>query len=184
MAMRRLLPPALLAGAFAGLSMLSAQEPTAALPPLSEPQKYAIQKEVRQVAWDWIQANERADTRMVLGFYAAYPDFPLMYADPEGKLVDFEGLQKSSPENLDGSNPSTIVIRKEMVTVLAADMALWAFQGTWRGGLKTDVPLQPEACAVSLLFKRMGGEWKIVYHHESSPEPADAKAGQPRFKGR
>jgi ketosteroid isomerase-like protein len=167
-----------------GASILSAQEPSAALPPVSEPQKSIIQKEVRQVAWAWVQANERADARAVLGFYAAHAEFPLMYADSEGRLMDFEGLQKNTHEGLDGSSQITIVLRKEMVTVLSADTALWAFQGTWRGSLKTGVPVPSETCAVSLLFKRMGGDWKIVYHHESSPEPAEAKFGEARSKGR
>jgi ketosteroid isomerase-like protein len=179
MNLRPLLPILLVTG----LSPLGAQEKPAPLLSLSEPQKAVISREVGQLASTWLQAHERSDVRAILACYATHPDFPLMYADSEGRLGDFEVLQRSVHEDLEGSGQVTINLRKEMITVLDADTALWSFQGAWRGG-RGGTALQPECCTVSLVIKRLAGEWKIVYQHESGLDRTDAKSVEARSKGK
>ncbi|GLH72958.1 hypothetical protein GETHLI_14600 [Geothrix limicola] len=164
MTLRMLLPLVLASG-----PALPAQDRAPAPPPLTEFQKSTLHKEVAQVVLAWIQAQERADARAVLAYYAALPEFPLMYADSEGRLMDFEAFQKRLHDSYEGAAPCTITPRKEMLAVLDAETVLWSFQGAWRGTLRLEPPLQMEACAMSLLIKRVAGEWKIVYQHESHP---------------
>lgn len=139
--------------------------------PLPEAQKASIRKEVGQVVRAWIQANERSDFAATLALYTATRDFPLMYADRKGRLLDFEGLKQSAHAGFDGVLTYRVIIHKESLTVLDADTALWTFQGAWEGTLKTGAKLKSDACTVTLLVQRQGKPWKIVFHHESYAPP-------------
>lgn len=168
MILRQLLPMVVMSGCLvSGSPLWGAQDRPPAPQPLTDLQKSAIHKEVGQVVGAWIQAQERSDARAVLAYYAALPEFPLMYADSEGRLMDFEAFQKSLRDSYEGASPCTITPRREMLTVLDSDAVLWSFQGAWRGTLRVEPPLQLESCAMSLLIKRVAGEWRIVYQHES-----------------
>ncbi len=180
---RMLVPLVLVPGLVAGLARGSALDRFPASPPLTEAQKASICQEVRPVTRDWTQAVERADAMAVLAFYGAIPDFPLMYGDSDGRLRDFEGLQKSLREGFDGVVRYEVILRKEMYAVLDADTVLWGFQGGWRGTLKSGALLQTEPWAVTLLLKRMGTAWKIVYQHESYPQPVETKSANASEKG-
>lgn len=179
MSLRRLLPITLITG----LAVLGAQDRPVTVPGLTELQKSALHKEVCQVTRAWLQAHERSDSRAVLAFYAVLPDFPLMYGDSEGKFLDFEGFQKDVHEALDESTPCVVAVRKEMLTFLASDTALWVVQGTWRGQLKAGASLEQETCAMSLLLKRVAGDWRIVFQHESK-RPTQPVMAEESEKGR
>jgi|GEM_PF-2550893 len=165
------------------LTAMGVEGKSLASAPLTEAQKASIRKEVTQVTRAWTQANERSDFKAVMNLYASHPDFPVMYADSEGKVMDFEGLQKSAHEGFDGATHYVVTIRREMLTVLDADTALWAFQGGWQGTLKSGAVLKADACAVSLLLRRVGRNWKIVYQHESYPPPVGVKPAELPEKG-
>lgn len=167
----------------AGLAAVGAMAGPTPSTPLSEAQKASIRKEVGQVVRAWIQANERSDFRATMALYSATRDFPLMYADRKGRLLDFEGLKQSAHAGFDGVLNYRVIIHKESLTVLDADTALWTFQGAWEGTLKTGAKLKADACTVTLLVQRQGKPWKIVFHHESYAPPTTVPPAEGMEKG-
>jgi len=157
-------------------------EPTHSIT-LPEAQKASIRKEVDQVVRAWIQANERSDFQATLALYTATRDFPLMYADRKGRLLDFEGLKQSAHAGFDGVLNYRVIIHKESLTVLDGDTALWTFQGAWEGTLKTGAKVKADACTVTLLVQRQGKPWKIVFHHESYAPPTTLPPAEAMEKG-
>jgi ketosteroid isomerase-like protein len=165
-----------IAGAFAAARPINSA-------PLSEAQKASIRKDVGETTRAWIQANERSDFAATMGLYVATRDFPLMYADRKGRLLDFEGLKQSAHEGFEGVLKYRVIIHKESLTVLDANTALWTFQGAWEGTLKTGARLKADACTITLLLQRQGKSWKIVFHHESYAPPTTLPPPEPAEKG-
>jgi ketosteroid isomerase-like protein len=170
----RMLAPAALALVLVGCCKKDA--------PLTEAQKAALVAEVKPIALAWKEAGERSDFQACMALYAPASDFPQAYADIEGRLNNFPGLRKAAQDSYEGATRYDITLGKQMFTVLGPDLVLWAFQGAWKGSMKNGAEYKCDAVAVSILFRRAEGTWRIVYQHESSPTPVEVKAAAPPRK--
>jgi len=160
---------AVLAVAAAVLRMTN--EPTAqpATTELTEEQKAAIVDEVSAISAENLSAWRDADISIGMSYYHDSPDFTFAL---EGQLTHgfaaFGDLVDSVFANVASQ---TITLSEVQFTVLAPDVVYERAQGTFSPTDTTGVTGPESQYALTALWSRRNGEWKILFGHESFPPP-------------
>ena len=97
------------------------------------------------------------------------PDFLMMGTG--GNLCDYQTYLKDNIDYLKTCSKFELTTFKEEVRVLDRETAVfsWAYKAV--ATLKTGERDVIDNAGASFLFRKVDGEWKVVYYHESSVPP-------------
>lgn len=133
--------------------------------PLTEAQQAVIRAEVLQAAKPMFAAFEKVDLDTALKLSQDGTDFELITAD--GKAYTYAGFKKDGAEFFASLSGQQLTRQKEKVLVLAPNAALYLWQGRYDVMPKDGTLVRSDPFAVTYLYRKIGGQWKFVYGHES-----------------
>ncbi len=131
---------------------------------LSEQQKNLISTELHIVFRKNIRAGENLDIKEMIN--AVDDNYKAGFITNGIYYPTFDSLMTVFSTNIRGISGQKINIRKENITVLSADLALITALG------KSEVYLESGtvfsiAIAWSFVYKKINGNWKVIYSHQS-----------------
>jgi ketosteroid isomerase-like protein len=141
---------------------------------LPDAKQAEIRAEVIRTADGFMAAMERLDITAATKNLADVPEF--RHADNEGHVMDYATGKRAMGAWFAAATSQAATTKRREVVVLAADTALYIWQGAIQVNLKDGSRLQAPAYLVSALFKKMNGQWKIVFWQESGDVSPVTKA--------
>lgn len=136
--------------------------------PLSAKQEAAIQQEVTRAYAEFVLACERVDLAGALRAYPGTPDFH--HAVMDGAIAEFPRFREILADFLASCTAQKAFTKRQEVYVTGPDTALLVWSGALEIIWKNRPVQRLEPYSVTFLFRRIGGEWKIVFQHESSSQ--------------
>ncbi|HTY38207.1 MAG TPA: DUF3804 family protein [Bacteroidota bacterium] len=133
---------------------------------LSQQQKDQIRTELRTVVDSMIATSLKLDADAGLQFYWDSPEF--LAINPDGSQCDFQALKKMGIEGVKTIASMTLSTSHADISVYAKDLALCTWIGKGEVVLKSGDKMTYDPDALTLLFRKIDGKWKIAYSHESA----------------
>lgn len=134
--------------------------------PLTDAEKEVIKNEVLKVHSPSLEANKNMDmSNFILPFWDS-PEF--MFSGMDGSVSNLQEMKKSVSEVFNSIAKREMTITGEKWIIIDRENALCSFQGKAENSLKAGGKLFEDPFAVTLLYKKIDNQWKIVYGHESS----------------
>jgi ketosteroid isomerase-like protein len=131
---------------------------------LTQQQKDQIKKEVKAAADSMMAKFERFDADGSIEYYWDSPDFTKLNVD--GSQNDFQ-TQKKSMNNVKWLTAVKVPTVSEKITVVTKDVAICVREAKLEMSLKSGDRLTCDPFAYTLVFKNIGGQWKVILSHES-----------------
>jgi hypothetical protein len=133
---------------------------------LTQQQKDQIKTELKPVCDSIIAYMEKLDPQGWLQYYADSPEWVMFGAD--GAQMDFQTFKKSSLEfpNAISSYKLLSTTRQDFI-IITKDDAICAWLGKDQLTTKTGETITYDQHPYTLIFKRITGQWKVVYSHDS-----------------
>jgi SnoaL-like domain len=132
-------------------------------------QKDQIKSEVRAVGDSAFATFQRMDWTGGLQFYADTPDWVMFNAD--GSQWDYQATTKAMTDMTDIShNPVTAwkwTTTRQHFMVVNQDVVIGAWIGKDETIMKSGDTVLYDPHVYTLVFKRIAGQWKIVWSHDS-----------------
>jgi len=129
-------------------------------------QKNQIKSELKTVCDSIIFYMEKLDPQGWIQYYADSPDWAMFGAD--GAQMDFQTFKKSSLEfpNAISSYKLLSTTRQDFI-IVTKDDAICAWVGKDQLTTKTGETMTYDQHPYTLVFKKIAGQWKVVYSHDS-----------------
>jgi hypothetical protein len=141
---------------------------------LTEQQKDQIKSEVK-LAGDSLMAKlQRLDPGWSQ-YYADSPDWAMLNAD--GSRYDYQTFAKSIPTFYSALIGYKWTASRQDFIVASKDIVICSWIGKDETSMKSGEKITCDPHAYTVLFKKMAGEWKIVYQHDSGT-PVMQKGGK------
>ena len=141
---------------------------------LSSAEMEQIEQELRAVINTLITGCEALDMEMAFGMFANAPDFLMMGTD--GSLCDYQTYLNNNVDYLMACSAFKLTTFKAEIRPLSRDTAIFAWAYRAEATLKTGEKDIVEHAGASFVFRKVAGEWKVVYYHESSLPPVRMSA--------
>lgn len=132
---------------------------------LSQQQMDQIKKDVKVAVDSIIAKFERLDADGAMQYYWDSPDFVAFNAD--GSRSDFQASKKASIDFVNSATAVKITTIREDFTVMTKDIVICAWVGKEDVTLKSGDRATYDPFGVTLVYKNIGGQWKVIYSHES-----------------
>jgi ketosteroid isomerase-like protein len=132
---------------------------------LSHQQIDQIKKDVKATADSMMAKYERFDTDESIQYYWDSPDFIKFNVD--GSRNDFQAQKKSMGNSANWATAVKVPTVREQFTVLTKDVVICAREGKVEINLKSGDRLTSDPFAYTLVFRNIGGQWKVIHSHES-----------------
>lgn len=130
-------------------------------------------KEIREVVNLILQAANKMDVEALLQPYSNSPDFILFNTD--GSMVDYQGDKNGTVEWFKSLAALKITTVKDEFRFLPNNIVLCAWLGKCEMTLKTGEQQKIDAYGVTLVFRKIDNQWKVIYSHESASPPVQEK---------
>jgi hypothetical protein len=140
---------------------------------LTQQQKDQIKSEVKAVGDSIIAKIERLDAGW-LDYYLDSPDFIFFNAD--GSRWDFQTAKKAQPDGFKSMTAWKWTTTRQDFIFLTKDIVICAWDGKDETILKSGDKITYDPHAYTLVFKKIAGQWKVIYSHDSGI-PVTKKAG-------
>lgn len=131
---------------------------------LTEQQKDQIKKEIIAVGDSIIAKAERLDPGW-LDYYADSPDWGMVNAD--GTRWDYQYNRKVQSDLIKAFSSYKWIPKTRDIKILAGDIAILAWDGKDVTVMKSGERLTLDPHAYTLIFRKIVGQWKIIYSHDS-----------------
>ena len=132
---------------------------------LNQQQMDQIKADVK-VAVDSIVARfERLDAEGAMQYYWDSPGFIAFNTD--GSRSDYQASKKGANDIVNSATTVKIVPSREDFTVMTKDLVVCAWLGKEEVNLKSGEKITIDPFGVTLVFKEIAGQWKVIYIHES-----------------
>jgi hypothetical protein len=145
---------------------------------LTQQEQDQIKSEVKAVADSVIARFEKMDWTGALQSYANTPDWVMFNAD--GTQWDYPTTAKSFGTLTDlNNNPVSAwkwATTRQDFMVAGRDLVVCAWVGKDQTTMKSGDIVVYDPHVYTMIFKRIGGEWKVVWSHDSGI-PVTRKAG-------
>jgi hypothetical protein len=133
---------------------------------LTQQQKDQIKHEVKAVC-DTVWAKmERLDVKGCMQYFWDSPEFVAFF--PDGSRMDFQAFKKMNLDFPDSASAVKLAPVREDLFVLAKDVVVYAWHGKSELHFKSGAKMMFDPDAETFVFKKIAGEWKIVYVQESA----------------
>ena len=131
---------------------------------LTPQQTDQIKSEIRATADSIMARFERFDADGAMQYYWDSPDFTKLNLD--GSQNDFQGQNEAMNrvKSLTAVKVSTV---SEKLTVVTKNVVICARQAKLDMSLKSGERMTCDPFAYTLVFKNIGGQWKVILAHES-----------------
>jgi ketosteroid isomerase-like protein len=145
------------------ISGCAPQQPSDQLTPQQVEQIKADVKALCDTMWTkW----QKLDVSATMGYMADSPDF--VAYNPDGSRVDYQAFKKMLTEMAPTLALVKISAQREDVYVMSKDVAVYAWFGKSEIEMKSGEKVVYDPDAETLILKKIAGQWKIVYAHESA----------------
>jgi hypothetical protein len=142
---------------------------------LTQQQKEQIKSEIKTVGDSIIARDEMLDAVGGFEFYSDSPDWGMVNAD--GSRWDFQTTKKANSDFFDSVTAWKWTFTHQDYIFLAKDIVMCAWDGKDETILKSGDTVTYDPHAYTLIFKKIAGQWKIIYSHDSGI-PVTHKAGK------
>ncbi len=130
------------------------------------PQAVAQIKTEVTAAVDSIVAKAvRMDMEGALAIYDSSADFAIIGAD--GIKMNYAPYKKANMDFVAPAASIAITTKEDDCRVMTPELALCAWTGSEEVTMKTGDKMTYNPFGVTLVFKKIGGQWKVAYSHES-----------------
>ena len=135
--------------------------------PLTEEQKGRIIEEIKPLITQLMESNEQLNYEKFLELYWNSKDFTLIV---NGQISGYNEIvgYKEVWKLLEYQKYNTLIEKYEVIN---QDAVLYTMQGNASAKYKTGQIYNTDFYALSALFRKVDGVWKIVYGHASFPPP-------------
>ena len=131
---------------------------------LTQGQKHQIKKEVKAVVNTFFAKAEKLDAGC-FDCYADSPDWGMVNAD--GSRYDYQTTKKTFLDFTDSSTAWKWTTTHQDFIFLAKDVVIYACDGKDENILKSGDKITYDPHAYTIIFKKIGGQWKVIYQHDS-----------------
>ena len=100
-------------------------------------------------------------------------DLNFRIVNPDGSIQNYEAMRKSAEEAFKTFKSLKYSTVKQNFTFVAPDSVICTWTGIYEFELKDGTRMKIEPYVGSMLFRRVGSEWKIIYAHETTGQPAE-----------
>jgi ketosteroid isomerase-like protein len=133
-----------------------------------------ILNEVRPLAEDLIQYSETAQLDSFLRCYAETPDFLAVSAD--GIIRNYQDFKKICKDYYGSLKEQKIATTHEIFHVLDDITVVLCWSGYIDAFFNNGDVMKMQNYTVTFLYKKIGGEWKVIHSHESALPPQIIKS--------
>jgi ketosteroid isomerase-like protein len=133
---------------------------------MTEQEKQTITKGVKEAVDVIVKNSEQGNLEASLAPYWNSPDFIAFNSD--GTMWDFDAFRKADVEYFAMMTSQKITTLQDAVRILSRDVVIYAWRLRFDMTLKYGRMMSMGPAGLTLVFKRMNNEWKVVYSHESS----------------
>jgi ketosteroid isomerase-like protein len=133
-----------------------------------------ILNEVRPLAHDLVRYSETAQLDSFLRRYAETPDFLAVSAD--GIIRNSKDFRKIAKNYYDSLKEQKITTTREIFHVLDDITVVLCWSGNIDAFFKNGDMMKMPNYAVTFLYKKINGEWKVIHSHESAIPPQIIKS--------
>ena len=138
---------------------------------LSEEQKKQILNDIQPVIAQIHEAAANVDTTKLYEVFS-FADNDFMYVETSGAFYDktaYKNMVRQFYAPLTGE-----IIEKgtEKYTYLSADNVLWSYSGALIATYKNGQQVRYETFGMTMLFRKVDSNWKVVFLQESTQEHA------------
>jgi ketosteroid isomerase-like protein len=145
------------------------QEPAQMTPQEQETAK----KEIREVVNLIVQAANKMDVEALLQPYSNSPDFILFNTD--GSMVDYQGGKNGTAEWFKSLAALKFTTVKDEFRFLPNNIVICAWLAKCEMTLKTGEHSKIDTYGITLVFRKIDNQWKVIYSHESALPPVEEK---------
>lgn len=138
-------------------------------------QKNQIKSEVKAVAESLMANLGKLDAEGWIKYYADTPDW-VMYG-PDGASWDFQTFKKASLEIAGSASAYKYATIQKNYIVISKDVVIWAVVAKDEYTMKSGDKMRFDSHPYTLVFKKIAGQWKVIYSHDSGV-PVMQKAGK------
>jgi ketosteroid isomerase-like protein len=128
-----------------------------------------ITSEVSAALRDLTLYSEAAQGDAFLRCYAEIPEFLAVSGD--GMVRNYQGFSKICKDYYDALQQQKLSTIHEIFHVLDESTVVLCWSGNIDAYFKNGDRMKMPNYTVTYLFKKMGGEWKIIHSHESALPP-------------
>jgi hypothetical protein len=136
---------------------------------ISSFEKGIIQRELSKAIEELIQGCESLDLDRAFRMFSDSPDFLMMATD--GTLCDYPTYLANNVNYLRTCSRFRLTTRKQEIRILNPEAAVLAWAYRAEAELRTGERDVVDDAGASFVFRKIRGEWKVVYYHESSSPP-------------
>jgi ketosteroid isomerase-like protein len=128
-------------------------------------QKDQIKSEVKEIRDSAFARFQRLDAEGAMQYYWDSSDFIAL--NPDGSRSDFQTMKKEHIDLFSSFVSLEIVFTREDFMVLSKDIAIAELALKAEVALKSGDKMVFDPDAVTLVFQKIAGQWKIIRSHES-----------------
>ena len=132
---------------------------------LTQQQKDQIKNEVKAIGDSIIAKIEKLDIGW-FDYYLDSPDWGMANAD--GSRWDYKTTKKVQPDLFNSIISWKWTTTHQDFIFLCKDIVLCAWDGKDETILKTGDKITYDPHTYTLIFKKVAGQWKVIYSHDSS----------------
>jgi hypothetical protein len=141
---------------------------------LTQQQKDQIKSDVKAVLDSILARVDRLDPGWA-DYYVDSPDWGMANAD--GSRWDYKTFVKNVPEAFKTMTSYKWITTRQDFSFMTKDMVICAWDGKDETIMDTGDKVIYDPHAMTAVFKKIAGQWKIVYSHDSG-NPVMQKAGK------
>lgn len=141
---------------------------------MTEARSDQIIKEVQNIVNEMAKYSEEAQSDHFLSFYDKSPTF--LHFSGDGKMRDYEEFKEICSEYYISINQQKLSTIAEKFNVVDTNLVIVGWTGNIIAHFKNGDTMIMNDYAVTNVFKRMDGIWRIVHSHESSLPPEIIKS--------
>ncbi len=173
---------AFVAAFFASVVMAGCQSPDTSRAPATSPiaisdqQKEAAKQAIAGRIDEIIRGASQLNVDAAARPYSSDPGFRIV--NPDGSIADFQTMKRSQEEAFKTMASMSFTTTREDFTFLSSELVICTWTGTSEFELKTGEKMKIDPYVGSMVFRKEGAEWKIIYAHETAAAPVAVDRGR------
>ena len=133
---------------------------------LLQSEKNRIKKEIKEAFDTIVKGCESLDMDLAFKVFLNSPDFYMIGTDCS--ICDYQTYIDSNINYLKECSNFKLTTFSEEIKYLGRDMVIFSWIYKAEATLKTGDRDIIEKAGATFLFKKINGEWKVIYYHEAS----------------
>lgn len=133
---------------------------------LTQQQKDQIKSEVKAVCDSLWAKWTRLDGEATIQYFRDSPEFVAFNAD--GSRSEFQAFKQMTLDGASSAAAFKLAPARIDFYVLAKDAVIYSWFGKSEFAMKSGDKITYDPDAGTFVFKKVGGQWKIIYIHESA----------------